>query len=221
MANNAQSEVPSFTTDEFHQILAFLRDGKIQPQANVTGLSTPFCYSSNLPSHYSNEWIIDTGATDHIVSSPNFLNNLLPSHSTSVRLPNGAKVDIMFIGTTKISPNLSFSDVLCVSSFRVNLLSVSKITRSLNCSITFFLDFCILQDMATKRMSGPGLQVTVYITFPQVLLFIHPIPLIAYPLNMICSTNDLDILLPHLQNFLERQLLEFIFNLHNLVKCVL
>lgn len=31
-------------------------------------------------------------------------------------------------------------------------------TKSLNCSITCFLDFCILQDLATKRMIGLGRQ---------------------------------------------------------------
>ena len=36
----------------------------------------------------------------------------------------------------------------------MNLLSVSQLTSALNCSVYFFPTFCILQDLATKRMIG-------------------------------------------------------------------
>ena len=49
-------------------------------------------------------------------------------------------------------------DVLCVPSFHVNLLFVSQLTSALNCSIHFFPTFCVLQDLAMKRMIGLGKQ---------------------------------------------------------------
>ena len=36
------------------------------------------------------------------------------------------------------------------------LISVSKLTRALNCSISFFPDHCLIQDLSTKRIIGRG-----------------------------------------------------------------
>ena len=48
--------------------------------------------------------------------------------------------------------------MLCVPTFKVDLISVSRLTRGLNYSITFFSYWCILQDLATRRMIGLGKQ---------------------------------------------------------------
>ena len=45
-------------------------------------------------------------------------------------------------------------DVLCVPTFKVNVMFVSRLTRNLNCSMTFFPHWCVLQDLATRRMIG-------------------------------------------------------------------
>ena len=37
-----------------------------------------------------------------------------------------------------------------------NLIFVSKLTRTLNCSISFFFDHCLIQDLSTKRIIGRG-----------------------------------------------------------------
>lgn len=47
-------------------------------------------------------------------------------------------------------------NVYHVPSFNINLKSISKITKDLNCLVTFYYDFCILQYLATKRMIGLG-----------------------------------------------------------------
>ena len=43
-------------------------------------------------------------------------------------------------------------------SFNLNLMSVSKITSSLNCCVVFTPHGCVLQDLATRRMIGSGKQ---------------------------------------------------------------
>ena len=40
--------------------------------------------------------------------------------------------------------------------FVFNLISVSKLTRTLNCSNLFFLDHCLIQYLSTKRIIGRG-----------------------------------------------------------------
>ncbi|KAM2583718.1 hypothetical protein TB2_044793 [Malus domestica] len=143
-----------FTVDEINQIKAILRgDSKNQVFANTAGIPNARCYSFSTSNPDS--WIIDSGATDHISSSFN-LNDKRSPHSSSVNLPNGSQAQISCLGSIKITPNLDLKDVLCVPGFRVNLMSVSKATRELNCLIIFFPTFCLLQDLATKKMIGLG-----------------------------------------------------------------
>ncbi|CAL8991331.1 unnamed protein product [Prunus brigantina] len=63
---------------------------------------------------------------------------------------------ISCLGSVQITPHLKLEDVLCVPGFRVNLMSVSKLTRHLHCLISFFPTFCIMQDLTTKKMIGLG-----------------------------------------------------------------
>ena len=41
---------------------------------------------------------------------------------------------------------------MSLPQFSFNLISVSKLTRTLNCSISFFPDYCLIQDLLTKRI---------------------------------------------------------------------
>ena len=43
-------------------------------------------------------------------------------------------------------------------------MSVIRLTRDLNCSMTFFPHWCVLQDLATRRMIGLGKQMMDCIT---------------------------------------------------------
>ena len=40
--------------------------------------------------------------------------------------------------------------------FSLNLISVSKLIRTLNCNISFFHDHCLIQDLSTKPIIGRG-----------------------------------------------------------------
>ena len=59
-------------------------------------------------------------------------------------------------GKGKISPcaGLSLHDVLHVPKISYNLLSISKITRDLNCKATFLHDSVSFQDLSSRRMIG-------------------------------------------------------------------
>ena len=41
-----------------------------------------------------------------------------------------------------------------IGNLSFNLMSMSKLTRALNCYISFFLDFCLFQDLMTKEIIG-------------------------------------------------------------------
>jgi len=70
--------------------------------------------------------ILDSGAIDHITSSPNLLvnscqNSVLPP----VTMPSGEQAPITSTGTLPLNSVISLKNVLGVSSFKVNLMSIS------------------------------------------------------------------------------------------------
>ncbi|KAL5832076.1 hypothetical protein ACOSQ4_017430 [Xanthoceras sorbifolium] len=141
---------PQFTSEELTQIKAFFRNGKNTAHANYTGISTPFCSSFSKQQTDLNHWIIDSGATNHIAT---LIINTSPLFS-QVALPNGSYSKIIGIGSIQLSNHLHIKNIMCAPSFHVNLLSVSQLTSAMNCSIQFFPTFCILQDLASKKMIG-------------------------------------------------------------------
>ena len=107
----------------------------------------------------SPRWIIDSDATDHISSSPKlFLHEDKNISLPPVLFPSGEKANIVTKGSLPLNFVYYLRDVLCVPTFKVNLMSVSRLTKDLNCSMTFFPHWCVLHDLATRRMIGLGKQ---------------------------------------------------------------
>ena len=86
---------------------------------------------------------MDSGAPDHISKSLPILNKTNMKH-TFVELPNSEKTKIDSIGFVKMSNSITLTDVLYVPDFKVNLLSVSKLTQALGCNVTFYPDYCVV-----------------------------------------------------------------------------
>ncbi|KAI9185245.1 hypothetical protein LWI28_005591 [Acer negundo] len=160
---NLVSEAPSkedsspavgISEAQLQQLLSLLdnKNGGSSSQANT--VTKP-----GLSKVASRNWIIDSGATDHITTSSKLFfrtdkNCLLPP----VTLPSGESANIVAKGSLPLNSVYYLNDVLCVPTFKVDLMSVSRLTRGLNCSITFFPYWCVLQDLATRRMIGLGKQ---------------------------------------------------------------
>ena len=112
------------------------------PQANAAEttpglLQTPVIMPSRL--------ILDSGATDHITSSPNLLVNSRQNITLPpVIMPSGERAPITSTGTLHLNSVISLKNVLGVPFFKVDLMSISRITRGLNCSVTFFPYWCVL-----------------------------------------------------------------------------
>lgn len=86
----------------------------------------------------NSSWIIDSGATDHMVNNPSLVSNFTPiSNKHDISIANGSTVPIQGIGEVKFFPHGPHSNALVVPSFPVQLLSVGKITNSLNCDVIF------------------------------------------------------------------------------------
>lgn len=108
---------------------------------------------------FNEEWIVDTGATNHMISQKEMLNTDKDTVSVSdkrVHLPNGKIVDVSHIGNCGIMDGRTLSNVLYIPDFRFNLLSVSRITKELQCSVNFSPEFCIFQDLLNGKVLESG-----------------------------------------------------------------
>ena len=127
-------------------------------RSNFTPNLSHSVFSSYTTSHSNikhNSWILDTGATDHMVYSISCLSTITSTIQATVELPNGNMVPVTHIGTVKLSSSLILTDVLCVPSFHFNLISVSKLVYSSLCLI-FLSNYCFIQAFTPWRMIGLG-----------------------------------------------------------------
>ena len=74
------------------------------------------------------DWILNSGATDHMVHSISFFRTITSSVQISIRLPNGDMAKVTHIGTVQVSASLILENVLCIPSFSFNLISIYKLT---------------------------------------------------------------------------------------------
>lgn len=74
-----------------------------------------------------------------------------------MQIPNGDYVSVENIGDSYLPNGLKIEHVLNIPSFKCNLLSVSRLTKEMNCTLIFFPGFCVMQDLLSRTLS-----VTVY-----------------------------------------------------------
>lgn len=83
-------------------------------------------------------------------------------------MANGNSTTISHIGNYQLSESDIIKNVLCVPTFKFNLLSVSKLTKELQCCAMFFLDFYLFQDLSSGKVGeiGKG-QNDLYVMYSQ------------------------------------------------------
>ena len=72
---------------------------------------------SNKTAYSDETWVLDTGATDHIIHSLSLFTKITSSISSFVHLPNDEKVLATHIGTVQVTASLILEDVICVPAF--------------------------------------------------------------------------------------------------------
>jgi len=129
----------SLTTEQYHDLFELIARTKSVNAANQ--VSTVNNLSSISPNSLTYDkgirWIFDTGATDHMICSPHFFTTCIPITNRYVHLPNYAFSQVTHIGTIQFSSSLVLYNVLCVLSFKLNLIYVAKLTQTSSCYATF------------------------------------------------------------------------------------
>jgi hypothetical protein len=101
--------------------------------------------------------VIDFGATDHMSNKlTNFSDFSILSTPAFVSVANGKGAPVKGKGKMKLLSYIVESDVLYVPLFPFQLLSVKRLTSSLNCEVIFSPYKVIFQDLVTKKMIGEG-----------------------------------------------------------------
>ncbi|CAH9073666.1 unnamed protein product [Cuscuta europaea] len=101
-------------------------------------------------------WIFDCGATDTLSYDYSDFSETTKPTKTHTQVANREKLDVKTGGTIKISPNIKLRNCLYVPSLSHKLLSISHVTKELNCSVLMHPTFCLLQDIRTGRIIGRG-----------------------------------------------------------------
>ncbi|RVW96834.1 Retrovirus-related Pol polyprotein from transposon TNT 1-94 [Vitis vinifera] len=97
------------------------------------------------------------GASDHKSGNKDLFSSITTTSALpTVTLANGSQTMAKGFGFAHSLPSLPLHSVLYAPECPFNLISISKITRTLNCSITFSDKFVTLQDRSTGKTIGIG-----------------------------------------------------------------
>ena len=111
-----------------------IKSASVTSVAQTSNASACLTHTSSL-----GPWILDSSASDHISSNKDLFSSITTiSALPIVTLANGSQTVAKGIGLTHPLPSLPFTSVLYTPECSFNLISISKITRTFNCSITFF-----------------------------------------------------------------------------------
>nr|XP_016470822.1 PREDICTED: uncharacterized protein LOC107793056 [Nicotiana tabacum] len=197
--NNSWLGNYTFTKEQYDHIVQLLsKDNSISasatPSANAAGIPYALLTSDSLQ-----EWIIDTGATNHMVADLELLNKVSlvqTSQPKKVHLPNGETTQVTHIGTSTLSDQNTITNVFYIPQFKYNLLSVSKVTKELKCSVAFFPDFCVFQELFSGRVKAIGREdIGLYILSRQTIPGSNTINLntMETEVNKETSSSDIDL----------------------------
>ena len=105
----------------------------------------------------SSTWIIDSRATNHMTSNSSLFTTFesYPSTTTVILVDESASC-VLGSGTIHPTPLITLTSVISLPQFSFNLIFVSKLTGTLNYSISFFPNYCLIQDLSTKWIISRG-----------------------------------------------------------------
>lgn len=110
--------------------------------------------AQNYKIKHESSWIFDCGATDTMTYDlSDFVVSTKPTKSY-FQTANGEKMNVKNGGKIEISPTLNLSNCLYAPALSHKLLSISHVSKELNCSVLMQPTFCILQDIRTGAIIG-------------------------------------------------------------------
>jgi len=138
----AAATVPGLTQDQLQKLLSLIES----PKPGFDKISG------------NKHWMFDSGASCHMTGDLNLIQEIKKIDSVAIGLPNGTHTLAGQEGSVVLGERIKLNKVLYVPSFKCNLVSIAKLCKELNCSVTFYDDFCVLQDRTSRTPIGVGKQ---------------------------------------------------------------
>ncbi|KAJ0920051.1 putative RNA-directed DNA polymerase [Helianthus annuus] len=167
--NNVSSSVGSsgfpFTSEQIVKLLSLVGEKSVSDSQNpnvggeCVNISN-FVSCSSSVGFNMNGWIVDSGASQHMVKTDKDLINsvVVSEFNIIVSHPNGTNVKVLKIGDLKLTNELILKDVFYVPGYSVNLLSVHRLSKDNNVTVMFNETNCLLQDSSSKKILMSGSQ---------------------------------------------------------------
>lgn len=112
---------------------------------------------SAMTSMDSTVWIIDSGASSHICSNPKLMCTTYQIDKlTMIYLPDGTSKAVAYAGKVKVTKDILLANVLFVSGFTHNLLSVAQLIQEMDVKCFFYPTHCVFQKQQTDQLMGVG-----------------------------------------------------------------
>ena len=123
-----QAAIPGLSSEQVQKLLSLI-DTRKPSYETLTGKAL---------------WMLDSGASCHMMGDLNLIENVRDVRPIGVGLPDGKENMANKKGTVKLSKNLKLNNVLYTPDLRCNLISIAQVSRDLNCYVTFYDDICFL-----------------------------------------------------------------------------
>lgn len=125
----------------------------IKSIAALTNKESGITHFASLPKSQNKTLIIDSGASHHMISNPNLINNVKPING-NVIIANGDRIPIRGVGDLKLCDKNS--KAFFMPEFTSNLVSVKRATNDLNCYAIFGPNSFHFQDIESGKVLGEG-----------------------------------------------------------------
>lgn len=132
------------------------RDFKSPPRLQMQDNMSVVCSAQDFSGTKNPRWLFDCGATDTMTYDPSDIIGSSKPTKHHIQTANGGYAPVQGAGSVELSPTLKISNCLYVPSLSCKLLSISHVTKELNCTVLMHPHFCLLQDIRTKEIIGRG-----------------------------------------------------------------
>ncbi|KAK9046784.1 hypothetical protein V6N11_052661 [Hibiscus sabdariffa] len=161
--------VTSFTKEQLADLQKLFENFQGPYESNLV-LASPEgnTHQDFFSSQMNTEWILDSGAIDHMTGNKALFTSFFPYYGKTVKTADESLCNIAGRGSVFLNAQLSLHNVLFVPSLACNLISVSKLSQDLNCSVVFDVSQYTVQALNPTKMIGKArLQNELY-TLPSI-----------------------------------------------------
>jgi len=144
--DSENSNMIGLSKEQWQTLVELLNSSKVSPNESMTG-------KTKLES-----WILDSGASNHMTGTLQYMCDVKEVIGCPVGLPNGYTTTCTKEGTVKLTDSLRVENVLYVPELNCNLISISQLLDELNCNVQFIGNLCAIQDRTSKMLIGAGEQ---------------------------------------------------------------